>query len=52
MESFILGEIKRVRFQDKSRQTKLILQLASMKLKHLRFQHIDIKHIYTSQSKF
>ena len=52
MESFILGEIKRVRFQDKSRQTKLILQLASMKLKHLRFSHIDIKHIYTSQSKF
>jgi len=52
MESFILGEIKKVRFQDKSRQTKLILQLSSMKLKHLRFQHIDIKHIYTLESKF
>ena len=26
-----------MRFQDKSRQTKLILQLAAMKLKHLRF---------------
>ena len=52
MESFILGEIKKVRFQDKSRQTKLILQLASMKLKHLRFQHIDIKHIYSLESKF
>ena len=52
MESFISGEIKKVRFQDKSRQTKLILQLSSMKLKHLRFQHIDIHHIYTLQSKF
>ncbi|MDR3606064.1 MAG: hypothetical protein P4M08_01640 [Oligoflexia bacterium] len=52
MESFILGEIKKVRFQDKGRQTKLILQLAAMKLKHLRFQHIDIRHIYTFDSKF
>lgn len=52
MGSFILGEIKRVRFQDKNRQTKLILQLSSMKLKHQRFNHIDIKHIYTSKSKF
>ena len=52
MESFILGEIKKVRFQDKSRQTKLVLQLAAMKLKHLRFQHIDIKHIYTFDSRF
>lgn len=52
MESFILGEIKKVRFQDKNRQTKLILQLAAMKLKHLRFQHIDIHHIYTFDSKF
>jgi len=52
MKSFILNEIKKVRFQDKSRQTKLILQLSAMKLKHLRFQHIDISHIYTLNSKF
>ncbi len=52
MESFILSEIKKVRFQDKTRQTKLILQLSAMKLKHLRFQHIDIKHIYTLDSRF
>lgn len=52
MKSFILSEIKKVRFQDKNRQTKLILQLSAMKLKHLRFQHIDIKHIYTFDSKF
>jgi hypothetical protein len=52
MESFLLGEIKKVRHQDKSRQTKLILQLAAMKLKALRFSHIDIRHIYTLDSKF
>jgi hypothetical protein len=52
MKSFIMNEIKKVRFQDKRRQTKLILQLSAMKLKHLRFQHIDIRHIYTFQSKF
>jgi hypothetical protein len=52
MESFILGEIKKVRYQEKLRQTKLILQLSGMKLKHLRFQHIDIRHIYTFDSKF
>lgn len=50
-ESFIMGEIKKVRFQDKQRQTKLILQLASMKLKHLRFSHIDIRHIYSLDSR-
>ena len=52
MESFILGEIKKIRFQEKSRQTRLILQLAAMKLKHRRFQHIDVGHIYTFDSKF
>ena len=52
MESFILSEIKKVRFQDKSRQTKLIHQLAAMKLKHQRFAHIDVSHIYTFESKF
>ena len=52
MESFILGEIKKVRSQEKKTQTKLILQLAAMKLKRLRFQHIDIRHIYTFNSKF
>lgn len=52
MESFILGEIKKIRSQDKRIQTKLILQLSAMKLKHLRFQHIDIRHIYTFESRF
>jgi len=49
---FILDEIKKVRNQDKKKQLKLILQLSGMKLKHLRFQHIDITHIYQMNSKF
>jgi hypothetical protein len=52
MESFIESEIKKVRFQEKSRQTKLIFQLSAMKLKHLRYPHIEMKHIYTQSSKF
>ncbi len=52
IESFILNEVKKIRFQDKSRQTKLILQLSSMKLKHVRFPHIDIRHIYKFESRF
>lgn len=50
-EGFILDEIKKVRFQDQKRQTKLILQLSQMKLKHLRYNHIDIRHIYSFQSR-
>ena len=52
MRSFILGEIKKIRFQDPTRHLKLILQLAQMKLKHQRYSHIDVKHIYVFNSKF
>ena len=52
MRSFIVNEIKKIRFQDRSRHLKLILQLAQMKLKHQRFAHIDVKHIYEFNSKF
>lgn len=52
MRSFIVGEIKKIRFQDRSRHLKLILQLAQMKLKHQRYSHIDVKHIYEFNSKF
>lgn len=52
MEPFLLAEIKKVRHQDRGRQTRLILQLSSMKLKHTRYQHIDVSHIYTFDSRF
>jgi hypothetical protein len=52
MRSFIVNEIKKIRFQDRSRHLKLILQLAQMKLKHIRYAHIDVKHIYGFDSKF
>lgn len=52
MQSFILSEIKKVRFQDTKRQTKLILQLAQMKLHHMRYQHMDVQNIYTFDPKY
>jgi len=52
MKSFISSEIKKIRFQDRARHLELILQFAQMKLKHQRFSHIDVKHIYGFNSKF
>lgn len=52
MERFILSESKKVRHQDRSKQLKLMLQLSNMKLKHLRFQHIDVSFIYSFESRF
>jgi hypothetical protein len=51
MSSFITNEIKKVRHQDQSKKTKLMLQLSAMKLKHIRFNHIDVQHIYTLESR-
>ena len=52
MKSFIANEIKKIRYQDRDRHLNLILQFAQMKLKHQRFAHIDVKHIYGFDSKF
>jgi len=46
MARFILKEIKKVRFQDKFKKTKLILKLSQLKLRHQRFDHIDVRHNY------
>lgn len=51
MESFILSEIKKVRTQDKTRQTKLMLQLSKMKLKHQRFPHLPVTEVYRFDSR-
>lgn len=51
VKPFILKEIKKVRYQDKQRKTKLILQLSGMKLKHLRFPHLDIHDLYQFESR-
>ncbi len=52
MKSFIANEIKKIRFQNRDQHLSLILQFAQMKLKHQRFSHIDVKHIYGFDSKF
>lgn len=51
VKSFILNEIKKIRYQGKARQTKLILQLSAMKLRFLRYPHIDIHHLYQFESR-
>jgi len=49
---YILDEVKKIRHQDQSRHFKFILQLSGMKLKHQRFSHVDVRHIYSEHSKF
>lgn len=49
---FISEEIKKVKYQERSKQLGLIQKLASMKLKHSRFSHIDVQHIYCNDSRF
>lgn len=49
---FIDGQIKKIRHQDVDQRNKLILMLGKMKLKHQRYPHIDVKHIYTLEPKF
>jgi len=52
IRSFILNEIRKVRFQEKSRHTKLILQLSNMKLENARHPQIDVSKIYSFDSRF
>ncbi len=49
---FIAEQMKKIRDEDHAQRTKLMLQLRQMKTKHLRFPHIDVKHIYTLTPKF
>lgn len=46
-KKFITKKIKQIRHRDKSQQKNFILELADMKLKFTRFNHIDFKYIYT-----
>jgi hypothetical protein len=49
---FVKAEIAKIRHQDRARHIKFILQLAGMKLKHQRFAHIPVRHIYAESSRF
>lgn len=49
---FIDAQVKKIRYQDVEQRNKFLLLLNRMKLKHQRFPHIDVKHIYTLEPKF
>jgi len=49
---FIETQMKKIRAEDITQRTKILLKLGNMKNKHQRFPHIDIKHIYTLEPKF
>ncbi len=50
--SFILKQIKKIKYLDQKQRLRLMHQLASMKLKIEQYAHIDVKHIYTETPLF
>lgn len=52
VRSFILKQIKQVRYLDDNHKLKLFQRLSSMKLKTDQYPHIDVKHIYTDKPLF
>lgn len=49
---FIDSQIKKIRYQDLEQRNQLLLKLNQMKMKHLRYPHIDVSYIYTLNPKF
>ena len=50
-KDFILQRINKIKHLDETFKEKLLLDLAQMRLKHDRYPHIDLKHIYSLDSK-
>lgn len=50
--SFILKQIKKVRYLDPTHKLGLLQRLSSMRLKTEQYPHIDVKHIYTESPLF
>ncbi len=51
-KEFISDKIKKIRYQDTNQRDKFLLRLNHMKIKHLRYPHIDVKHVYTLDPYF
>jgi hypothetical protein len=49
---FIESQMKKLRQQDYSQRTKILMKLSQMKFKQQRFPHIDVDYIYTLTPKF
>ena len=52
VRSFILKQIKQVRYLDHAHKLKLFQKLSSMRLKTDQYPHIDVRHIYTENPLF
>lgn len=52
VRSFILKQIKQVKYLDQGHKLKLFQKLSSMRLKTDQYPHIDVKHIYTETPLF
>lgn len=52
VRSFILKQIKAIKYLDASQRLRLIHKLASMRLKTEQYSHIDVQHIYTENPLF
>lgn len=52
VRSFILKQIKAIKYLDASQRLRLIHKLASMRLKTEQYSHIDVGHIYTENPLF
>ena len=48
---FILQRIKKIKHLDVEFKERLLLEFAQMRLKHDRYPHIDLQHIYSLKAK-
>ena len=52
VRSFILKQIKRIKYLDQKQRLKLLHRLAEMKLKMEQYNHISVTHIYCDDPVF
>jgi hypothetical protein len=52
VRSFILKQIKQIKYLDSKQRLKLMHRLAEMKLKMEQYTHINVQHIYTEKPLF
>ena len=52
VRSYILKQIKRIKYLDQKQRLKLLHKLAEMKLKMEQYNHISVNHIYCDDPVF
>ena len=49
---FIMSELRKIRHQDYHQRNELLVKFNMMKIKHMRYPHIDVQYVYTFNPKF